>query len=423
MVQKESERFQVRKDKGITLIALVVTIVVLVILSTVSIYAVLGKNGLIAKAQQASNVYGEGKAEEEEVLDTYAEYIGQYLPNNDNKDKPSEMEKGPNGKPLVTEISEVQSETMKVEDKNGNPITVPGGFKVRKDLGDTVQKGIVIEDGQGNQFVWIPVGSTSGTTENKVVLDNGNEVDIILGRYLFNTSTGGYNIKQKGSEYASSVTVTDEVGMGYQELKQGNGTNVVAKSLENFVSSVNRNHGYYIARYEASYGSGYEKISSTPYANAKPLSISSNAASTSSMDYQEETLWNFITQSNASAVSQNMYSGHPFVESDLINSYAWDTAIVYIQAMGNAKYALSNGSSKTAVLNTGKTGDVKCNIYDMAGNLKEWTTETGSSVSLWPCISRGGYYNNSSNTCHREYLENSAKPEISFRPIIYEIEK
>lgn len=44
-----------RKEKGITLVALVVTIVVLLILAGISLNLVLGQNGIITRAQQAKN--------------------------------------------------------------------------------------------------------------------------------------------------------------------------------------------------------------------------------------------------------------------------------------------------------------------------------------------------------------------------------
>ena len=67
------------RQKGITLIALVVTIVVLVILATVSILAVFGDNGIIARAQTAKDTHEKGKADETNTLDDYASYIGNYL--------------------------------------------------------------------------------------------------------------------------------------------------------------------------------------------------------------------------------------------------------------------------------------------------------------------------------------------------------
>ena len=67
------------RQKGITLIALVVTIVVLIILATVSILAVFGDNGIIARAQTAKDTHQKGKADETNTLDDYASYIGNYL--------------------------------------------------------------------------------------------------------------------------------------------------------------------------------------------------------------------------------------------------------------------------------------------------------------------------------------------------------
>ena len=68
-----------RRNSGITLIALVVTIVVLIILATVSILAVFGDNGIIARAQTAKDTHEKGKADETNTLDDYASYIGNYL--------------------------------------------------------------------------------------------------------------------------------------------------------------------------------------------------------------------------------------------------------------------------------------------------------------------------------------------------------
>ena len=70
-----------KKEKGITLIALVVTIVVLIILASISIFAVFGDNGIIHKAQEAKRMHEEGKSTEENRLDDYTKYIGNYMKN------------------------------------------------------------------------------------------------------------------------------------------------------------------------------------------------------------------------------------------------------------------------------------------------------------------------------------------------------
>ena len=141
------------------------------------------------------------------------------------------------------------------------------------------------------------------------------------------------------------------------------------------------------------------------------------------MSYTVGTLWNDITQPQAALVSQNMYKNDSYVESDLINSYAWDTAIVYIQAMGNENYANQTDGNGT-LKNTGSTGDEKCKIFDMARNTMEWTTEystsTGSSIAS-PCTGRGGYYSYSDFYTSMRYYNNATFSfnSFSFRPLLY----
>ena len=224
-------------------------------------------------------------------------------------------------------------------------MVVPKGFKVVISEATTVPEGIVIEDVNGNQFVWIPVGTVYKDSTGT------NTSTIKLGRYTFSTSDGiptmkqaafaGDNESNPSQTYANEVPVEGTAG-DYIELttyREGtassgiDGLNATAKNLQGFVQSVADNGGYYLARYEASYGSG----SST--ADWKPLSKQSTANSTSSMSYNSGTLWNYVTQLDASKISQNMYQAEDItvgVESDLVNSYAWDTAIVFIQSMNSA---------------------------------------------------------------------------------------
>ena len=104
-------------------------------------------------------------------------------------------------------------------------------------------------------------------------------------------------------------------------------------------------------------------------------------------------MWNNITQINAATASRNLYQT---VNSDLMNSYAWDTAIVYIQKFSNDKdYSRQDGGSiNSSLTNTGVNKDEVCKINDMASNTIEWTTEystfTDSSYAR-PCTARGGF--------------------------------
>jgi len=59
---------RLRNSRGITLIALVVTIVVLIILATISINVVVGEDGIIATAKRADEEYRIGEAREKLAL-------------------------------------------------------------------------------------------------------------------------------------------------------------------------------------------------------------------------------------------------------------------------------------------------------------------------------------------------------------------
>lgn len=103
------------------------------------------------------------------------------------------------------------------------------------------------------------------------------------------------------------------------------------------------------------------------------------------------------------------------------NSYAWDTAIVYIQAMGNTNYANANRDTtgNTSLLNTGTTGDQKCKIYDLAANCFEVTTEFCSNTH--PCTGVGGcFFRSDLKISIRGYLSADARQDnCTFRPLLY----
>ena len=128
-----------------------------------------------------------------------------------------------------------------------------------------------------------------------------------------------------------------------------------------------------------------------------------------------------------------MYTGTPF-ESDLVNSYAWDTATLFLQTFDNRtnKDSLKKYSVQTS-LNTNSDGlatqgtnkldtskqDKICNVYDMASNCVEWSTET-SRYRNYPCTQRGGAYNGSYYTNIRGLSTMSGSDNnYSFRPILY----
>ena len=116
--------------------------------------------------------------------------------------------------------------------------------------------------------------------------------------------------------------------------------------------------------------------------------------------------------------------------SDLVNSYAWDTAIVFIQTYSvKTDYARHNESKTTkAFTATGKNNDKYCNIWDMSGNAYEWTTEYSTyaiTSDFRPCVYRGGYYSTASGgaiyyTSSRSYSNTTSRySNFGLRPLLY----
>ena len=379
------------KNKGITLIALVITIIILLILSGISISA-LTNQGLFRNAKAAQNATEKAEKEQGQRLNEYEDEINKYL-NNANEDEKIGL--------ITDNINKELSKTdnTKLKDEKGNRIVVPAGFKIVNGA-TTVDKGIVIEDvtetaTKGSQFVWIPVGT--------ITKSDGTTATITLGRYDFDSTTG--------KESAYSGTYVEEDANDTSTLKKYG--NTIAKNITKFKNSVATNGGYYIGRYEAR--------------TATARNAAGNAL-TQITEKGTENVYNWVTQLQAAQLSQNMYTSDKFT-SDLMNSYAWDTATVFIQNCGtNSKYSIQNSLNK-ALAQTGTNSltdaskiDVQCNIYDMASNIIEYTTETSTfNASQFPCTSRGGYYNENDRCASTRYynLTSNSRDHLSFRPILY----
>ena len=362
----------------------------------------LGEDGIINKAKEAANAMNNAVANDQASLNELFNELNDVMNGiGGSGDSNTEIPDPEPELPKLEDTTDIQEETVQVEDEYGNKVTIPKGFEVVEEEGTTVPEGIVIQDKDGNQFVWIPVG--------RVYKDNSktNYSDIQLGRYTFNTSNGmptpvqlAYT-EENPENYKELVTIDSY----YQEYATRSnpdgiasdgtdGLNAIAKNLAGFVESVKKNYGYYLARYEASYGSG-DSID-----KYKPLSKVStgNPRTSSSTALTQGMLWNYVTQIDAAKISRNMYNNDSSVgvESDLVNSYAWDTAIVFIQAMGNGNENYANKTSvNISLANTGTTGDEVCNIHDMASNCREWSTEYSTltySSHAGPCVTRGVIY-------------------------------
>ena len=336
-----------KKNKGITLVALVVTIVVLLILAGVSINLVLGNNGIIAKAKDAETKSAEASQNDLKGMNGLVSEMEGALAGNGSNGSGSGNGNTGSGNNFVTKNTEVTYPDGKV--------WIPEGFKISKDSASTVQGGVVIEDKDGNQFVWVPVAT--------------------LADYKRTWYTGVSTL----SSYSEALPEDEK-------------------------TSVERYKGFYIGRYEAG-----DKESTV----AKTLRSSNDVTKTVTIKANQAP-YNYVTRTQAVSLAEGFATKQGYkAKTKLVSSYAWDTTIAFIQKVnsdyGNSSeegnyydttfsYTDITGASKTKAKNsnvlvpTGQTTPV-CNIYDMGGNVWEWTTESYSGT-LGPYTKRGGSVNN-----------------------------
>ena len=354
-----------KNNKGITLVALVVTIVVLLILAGVSINLVLGNNGIIAKAKEAETKSAEASQNDLKGMNGLVSEMEGALAGNGSTGSGSGNGNTGSGNNFVTKNTEVTYPDGKV--------WIPEGFKVADDSASTVQGGVVIEDKDRNQFVWVPVATLA---------------DYKRTAYSTNVAT------------EETDTATNSIKINYSSSK--NSEYFTEALPEDEKTSVERYKGFYIGRYEAGDKENTE---------AKTLRSSNDVTKTVTIKANQAP-YNYVTRTQAVSLAEGFSTKQGYkAKTKLVSSYAWDTTIAFMQKVnsdygssseeGNYKdttfsYTDITGARQTKAKNsnvlvpTGQTTPV-CNIYDMGGNVFEWTTESCSNTD-YPYARRGGFY-------------------------------
>ncbi len=452
-----------KQVKGITLIALVVTIIVLLILAGVALNLTIGQNGVFQRAQDAANTWRNAETNEQSALNDLSSWMDQYLNGNGGS---------------VEDNQGAIKVSFKIEGEKVTTPPEPSGF-THVD-GTEINSGYVIQDGDGNQFVWVPVDKNQKikinvTSEAKIdsislkdpygdditladtdnlgtTYSNENIEPNINGTYML-TVTSGEETKTKELNVTSLYALrmwdldmlTEEIAqaMGYENLDQlmqdmGMPAGTKVEDIKNMIyqeykqgrvsntdenkESVDENGGFYIARYEASYLDG------------KPASKASTSTRTSSSTtLTNGMLWNYISQTEALSKANSMYTNGGFTSS-LPTGAAWDRTLAWLEETGAVtplkilvdsktwgNYADDTFSNTEELINTGNFDQTeKNNIYDLAGNLEEWTTESYSSALR---VSRGGNYHSSGSqhpASNRHHFNPSvASDDIGFRVALY----
>ena len=406
---KKYDEKAIKSNSAITLIALIITIIVLLILAGVTISMVMGDSGLFNKANNASEQTKISNAKEiirmqvlenelnKKTKDANAKSdedlqvdVETKLTEEGYKVEEGKIKIGDTEINIAEEIANASSgETNKITIADGdntqgtepktidgekatyiNPI-IPAGFKaVDNSIDSTIDSnanwtngegykyGLVIQDKEGNQFVWIAVDGTN----------------VKLDRYQFQDSLN-YN----GESYTK-----------YSETKD-----------EAWAQKVTTYGGYYIGRYETKYENNkcVVKQGNVPTVNVT-RDTARGYAQKMKTDYGYE-------------VTTDLLNSYVWDTALTYIDYYTNSSFSTTPGLGNA------GNKNSGAVESGSySDDIKCNIADMSGNVTEWTTEYYSSG--FPCVRRGGGYNTSDAACSRDYRSISGTDStVGFRCALY----
>ena len=393
------------KNKGVTLIALAVTIVVMLILAGVTISVLNGENGIVKQAQKAKeeskikelkekvridiagkrveNINGELRVSVlKEILDKYFDNVPVETQITSETELKAKEEYGKYEMKISDiDVGEITYETSYTifKDVNGEQVPIPEGYIVSENSDENiVNKGLVISDSRGNEYVWI--SCTVNSSSNKLQYKRTE-----------------WGVEKDGTDNSRAIKdelTLKDIDVTYSKTDTDNGINEeISKEIVAQINaekeSIKKYGGYYIGRYEVGKDNktAVIKAEQEPYVNIK---------------------W-----SKAYELAKGIGGGEG-ATTYLCSSYSWDTAINFIQNTTGKNYATSiigfNGNWKSQEvkdssgkvikpvntaqrLNTGLTTAL-CNIYDMGGNVGEFTTELNPGTSETVVLRGGNNYNN-----------------------------
>lgn len=391
----------IKSNKGITLVALVITIVILIILATVAINFAFGDSGLINRASDAKEYYANDITYTDESLSNVESYIdeiiGKRLPEGWDGDKviPVESSDG-----VVVPVPKGYTASSVAKESS-----VSGGFVIYEGTESVTDGNIDISKTTRNQFVWIPVDDiskianpTSGEDANGRTNYQGKlyEFSASGAKEYTNYGQGTTNIREPdivkkydgndasdGSYFTKAISST----MTGEQFKTQ-----LQEEYNEMIASVDTYGGFYIGRYET--GNLSSSVGTEPVVQKGPISSSN---------------WYFAYQNS------KLIKANENVVTTMIWGSMWDRTLIWLaetyeitdgfngknyeeitdsRTWGN--YSNSKGEAATdsgIKQDSGHSENWKANnIYDLAGNTDEWILGVGSNYHR---LSRSGQYNTS----------------------------
>ena len=467
---------KIKQAKGITLIALVITIIVLLILAGVAISMLTGENGILKQATSAKDTTDKSEFEEQVKLAVMAaktnktgsintsdletelnKISGAEITKSANNELPWTVKKGNYEVTITGEGNASNTEKDNDDVMENAKKAMPTGGTIDKNTNEDT--GIVMVDSNGNEWVWVEVpaavftSATSSTDYDKIKADliayakdyrdsYTDEWYAMNGSTLVTASTEGLTDAQK--------LLNNGCGLTYNEYNT---------KYQKMLSSIYTNKGFYIGRYEAGIAGSDDDTSLARYFSRTEITNDSPKA----VSKKDMIPYNYVYCSDAQQLANGMSTGNK--TSSLMYGIQWALVCKFLEVKGNwdtstntAQYYIKenstswgnydnsgfeinsnkakgyanpwedvSGTSKSAgteiLLTTGASEqNKKMNIYDFAGNELEWTLEKASSTNL-PCSARGGYYTingyNASASEHTHTDTTNTDDFFGLRPSLY----
>ena len=391
-----------KQERGITLVALVVTIVVLLILAGISLNLVLGQNGIISRAQDARNQTAEGQVNTEKAVNALTDEMEDLISENENSGN------GGNSGGSQTTVENV---------------VIPEGYYY---VGGTKAKGLVISDNvadkeldkgkenvrrdlAGNQWVWVPVETPSSLY---TTVDAGQALSGSTGvkttKYTNSAIISGVTRRLPGSTGCREPDIVTDYDNDTNAEKAGfsslaNMAETMVSEYDEMIRSIEKYKGFYIGRYELT--ANGEKTGATQtcgngvnwytlYKNCKTLASGTKVKTRMIWGLQWDATCKWLDSSGFNITNSGTWGNHS--DND----------------------ATGHGSKQ----NTGYSESWKANnIYDFAGNCYEFTQEAiGTEYRAF----RGGIYSNPGSggvsASNRSFSSPAAgSNNIGSRPTLY----
>ena len=431
VARKRKKEIANNKEKGITLIALVVTIVVLLILAGITITFVLGEGGILDMAKEAAKRTNEAKEQELKDFADFQNQVENWI-NGETSGGSTSGDVTPPADPSPTpeqSTTKTLAEAKAQEDpfekttevKDGDKsMTIPAGFKITE--GESIDEGVVVQDRAGNEFVWVPVAKindmvmcqTHGAYD-ETSNPTGGTITYVDGKFKCNKCEGEEEPTLAGKLYnftnnTSTPIATYTANSGYREpdvVTDYDTGKVSLSDLQNdfyaMAKSVAENGGFYIGRYETS---GLKDGETPIVQKGKDPTVSTD--------------W-YTMYKNSKEIAKGALKPEEKAEksssvtSSMIWGCQWDAVMNWMKNVTNpnadGKYYITDSTGMGYYDQSDKTttGSKEAyavkNIYDMAGNVWEWTLEACDTFSR---VIRGGScsYSGSSNPASNRYSSN-----------------